>query len=250
MWGSSTHNTRIERMWVEVGCFLGRSWRGFFTHLSRLHLLDRTEPAHLWLLQTLFLGDIERDCDQFRSTWNKHPISKIGNNLCPDDLRLLGQTAHGIIDPSDNLTLEELYTYYGTTYSKLSRRSGESGAGHDDAEENEPVEIARSAKIIGIGQENQVRHPPAMVPRASCPFESMEDIHLFWDALDIIRARKSIPQGFMLDKLYESTETFSTGRCKNGLTVPLDYEVWYPRILLWCQALDLLKQFHLVVKRI
>jgi hypothetical protein len=30
MWGSSTFNTRIERLWVEVGSQFARRWRAFF----------------------------------------------------------------------------------------------------------------------------------------------------------------------------------------------------------------------------
>ena len=42
MWGSSTHNTQIERLWVEVGMQFTCSWHAFFFHLERLHHLDRT----------------------------------------------------------------------------------------------------------------------------------------------------------------------------------------------------------------
>ena len=34
MWGSSTHNTQIERLWVEVGTQFARSWRAFFFRLE------------------------------------------------------------------------------------------------------------------------------------------------------------------------------------------------------------------------
>ena len=30
MWGSSVFNTRIERLWVEVGCQFARAWRALF----------------------------------------------------------------------------------------------------------------------------------------------------------------------------------------------------------------------------
>ena len=30
MWGSLTHNTRIERLWVEVGTQFARMWHAFF----------------------------------------------------------------------------------------------------------------------------------------------------------------------------------------------------------------------------
>ncbi|RDX53979.1 hypothetical protein OH76DRAFT_1313617, partial [Lentinus brumalis] len=75
MWGSSTRNTRIERMWVEVGSQFAYGWRAFFTRLERWHRLDPSNPAHLWLLHYLFLELINVDCKRFREDWNHHPIS-------------------------------------------------------------------------------------------------------------------------------------------------------------------------------
>lgn len=84
MWGSSTHNSRIERLWVEVGSQFARRWRVFFLRLERQHHLDRTDPRHLWLLHYLFLQLINDDCDAFRQNWNCHPISGEGHHQTPD----------------------------------------------------------------------------------------------------------------------------------------------------------------------
>lgn len=46
-------------------------------------MLDRKDPQHLWLLHALFLKDLEHDCEQFRQTWNLHPISGKGHNTGP-----------------------------------------------------------------------------------------------------------------------------------------------------------------------
>ena len=72
---SSTHNTRIERLWVEVGRNFCRSWRAFFSRLEDQFGLDCSRPSHIWLLQVLFLNDINADCDSFVQEWNSHPIS-------------------------------------------------------------------------------------------------------------------------------------------------------------------------------
>lgn len=84
MWGSSTHNTRIERLWVEVGSQFARRWRAFFLRLERLHFLDRTNPHHLFLLHILFLDDINDDCDEFKRYWNTHPIVGEGHHQTPN----------------------------------------------------------------------------------------------------------------------------------------------------------------------
>ena len=84
MWGSSTHNSRIERLWVEVGTQFARRWRAFFLRLERLHHLDRSDPHHLWLVHFLFLEDINNDCRTFQRHWNSHPISGEGHYQSPD----------------------------------------------------------------------------------------------------------------------------------------------------------------------
>lgn len=82
-------------MWVEVGRHFARSWRAFFTRLERHYFLERANPIHLWLLHHLFLERIRDDCKQFILTWNSHPISDKGKEMCPN---VCG--AHLIIDPA------------------------------------------------------------------------------------------------------------------------------------------------------
>jgi len=43
--------------------------------LERLHLLDRHNRYHLWLLHHMFLDLINKDCDAFKQEWNAHPLS-------------------------------------------------------------------------------------------------------------------------------------------------------------------------------
>lgn len=80
----STHNTRIERLWVEVGSQFARRWRAFFYRLEALHGLDRQNPHHLWLLHLLFLDLINADCADFWDEWNCHPISGEGHDQSPN----------------------------------------------------------------------------------------------------------------------------------------------------------------------
>ena len=79
----STHNTWIERLWLESGRHFARGWRAFFHRLERLHFLDRDDPHHIWLLHTLFLDDIQHDCEEFSKDWNSHPLSGKGLNMSP-----------------------------------------------------------------------------------------------------------------------------------------------------------------------
>lgn len=85
----STHNTRIERSWVEVGREFARAWRAFFYQLEDLHNLDAFNPHHLWLLHILFMAEVQEDCRRFQETWNHKPISGAGHDQTPLVRRVL-----------------------------------------------------------------------------------------------------------------------------------------------------------------
>lgn len=84
MWGPSVFNTRIERVWVEIGERFVRKWRAFFIRLENRHLLEKKNPIHRWLLAELFLKSINIDCDKFCQEWNAHGISGIGGGRSPN----------------------------------------------------------------------------------------------------------------------------------------------------------------------
>lgn len=79
----STRNTRIERLWVEVGGQFARQWWAFFFRLEELHDLRRADPRHLWLLHYLFLAKIDDDCQTFRKQYNCKPIGGLGHEQSP-----------------------------------------------------------------------------------------------------------------------------------------------------------------------
>ena len=60
---------------MEVGWNFCHSWCAFFGHLEDQFALDCSQPSHIWLLQILFLDNINVDCDSFVQEWNSHPIS-------------------------------------------------------------------------------------------------------------------------------------------------------------------------------
>jgi len=80
----STQNSRIEHIWVKLGTQFVCWWCGFFVHCERCHHLNIENINHLWLLQRLFLGPIDGDCEVFHQEWNLHPISgPTTNNKSP-----------------------------------------------------------------------------------------------------------------------------------------------------------------------
>ncbi|KAJ7643032.1 hypothetical protein DFH06DRAFT_999206 [Mycena polygramma] len=253
MWGSSTHNTRIERLWVEVGTQFARRWRAFFTRLGYLHRLDRKNPGHVWLLHRLFLGDVNEDCAEFQAQWNAHPISGPGaHDQSPADLRFLGQLTNGVntTDPMDKAHPDTINRYYGVEGAPRARRPGQTGAGHPGDEDSDDgldwmdENGEDLADAVEDDLAHNIRHPAIEVARHRNPFHSKAIEEKFFAALQEIIHHDLVPQGYGVleteweDGTYPAMETINPGTRGKGIVVALPREVWLPRAILFAQALD------------
>ncbi|KAJ6526580.1 hypothetical protein DFH09DRAFT_914043, partial [Mycena vulgaris] len=255
---SSTHNTRIERLWVEVGVQFARRWRAFFTRLGDLHSLDRKNPGHIWLLHRLFLDDINEDCRAFQAQWNLHPISGRGaNDQSPKDMRMMGELAEGVYDPMDALHPETVNRYYGVEGNERLRRRGQTGAGHpededdeDDPDDPEPWVDSDSddddylTNAVTEDLAHNIRHPAIKVARHNNPFRSATIQANFFGALAEIIRQEVVPFGYNVreneweDGNYPVMEAINPGTRGKEIIVELPREIWLPRAVLFAQALD------------
>ncbi|KAJ7031446.1 hypothetical protein C8F04DRAFT_697783 [Mycena alexandri] len=194
MWGSSTRNTRIERLWVEVGTQFARRWRAFFTRLGRLHRLDRKNPGHLWLLHHLFLAEINQDCVEFQEEWNLHPIrGRTTNDQSPADIRFLGQLNEGVYrhDPLDGIHPDAINRYYGVEGRRVRRARNQTGAGITSDDENSDDndlsadDAEQLENRIEADVAHNIRHKPVKVARHRSPFK---DDDLEANFLDLLLA--------------------------------------------------------------
>ncbi|KAJ7096141.1 hypothetical protein C8R44DRAFT_644623, partial [Mycena epipterygia] len=224
---SSTNNTRIERLWVEVGTHFARSWRAFFIRLERLHGFDRDNPHHLWLLHYLFLSQINNDCKTFQEHWNHHPISGKGKNQTPLDMRLIGELKYGrYTDNLDNIHPEVVARY------------------NDDViQSNKWIQDDMDA-AIAEDQGRHIRHEPIDVPKHSSPFSTVEAEELFSQALSTVQAEGIVPVGLGVAEaeweggIYSEVEVIKVGRKDSEVDIP--FSVWWPRAVAWVQGLELM----------
>ncbi|KAJ7486550.1 hypothetical protein FB451DRAFT_1391460 [Mycena latifolia] len=257
MWGSSTHNTRIERLWVEVGVQFARRWRAFFTRLGELHHLNRKNPGHIWLLHCLFLEDLNGDCREFQVQWNAHPVSGRGaNDQSPADMRFLGQLNDGVYasDPMENVHPDIIDRYYGVEGDERVPRPGQTGAGHpDDEEDLDAWEDEHDEDFLthAVAEDlaHNIRHPAIKVARHKNPFRSAEMEANFFAALAEITEQNIVPQGFRVqedeweDGGYPAAEAINPGTRGKEIIVALPREIWLPRAILFAQALDAMTRF-------
>ncbi|KAK7008037.1 hypothetical protein R3P38DRAFT_3593223 [Favolaschia claudopus] len=75
IFGTSVHNIRIERLWVDWTAGVGKKWSDFFYLLEHEEGLDPENTAHLWLLHHLFLDSLNQDAQDWADAWNSHKIS-------------------------------------------------------------------------------------------------------------------------------------------------------------------------------
>jgi hypothetical protein len=96
-------------------------------------------------------------------------------------------------------------------------------------------------KIIADAQKRNIRHDAAEVANSATPFENADEMHAYTLSLHSALESDKYPTGFGLNEEYESVESYKTGHSLKPLIIPLLYKVWFPRIVIWCKALDILK---------
>ncbi|KAL0573558.1 hypothetical protein V5O48_008391 [Marasmius crinis-equi] len=271
IWGSSTRNTRIERLWVEVGRQFARQWRAFFFRLEAMHGLVRSNHGHIWLLHYLFLESINDDCQTFQEEWNAHPISGEGHNMSPNDMRFAGMTTEGVyVDDCDSLTQEEMNDHYGVDQAHYERPRNQTGAGTlsdeefsetdslsdelSDDSDIDSLDLPMAAREVFAGLDGLMER--VHVPRYPPPFQDAEvDVELFSRALTQME-EEEIPEGYgILPEEWENGEYPSYELLRSGkkgtreLRVDLPDHIWRPRVERWVKALHTLNyMLEFVVK--
>ncbi|KAJ7183707.1 hypothetical protein C8R46DRAFT_884019, partial [Mycena filopes] len=255
----STHNTRIERLWVEVGSQFARRWRAFFYRLEAIHGLDRTNTTHLWLLHRLFLDMINEDCRTFQLQWNAHPISGAGHDQSPDDMFLLGQLRDGIYqDDCPGIHPDIIEQYYGVHGGEARRAPGETGAGQladeeipaaavdvEDVDDGVWQDIIENVEALHAGN---FHHAPVAVPKHANPL-SEQGMLVFNLALSRAERRGVVPSGYGLledewdDGAYPAYEILKSGRKgSKELRVALPDTIWRPRAEMWGRGIDIINR--------
>ncbi|KAI0706377.1 hypothetical protein C8Q76DRAFT_770901 [Earliella scabrosa] len=96
IWGTSVHNTRIERLWFDVTHGFGGKWKHFFLELEQGYGLDADCDAHIWLIHHLFLHAINQDAHEWQESWNAHRLRIRGERAAsPRELFMFGMIEHG-----------------------------------------------------------------------------------------------------------------------------------------------------------
>lgn len=85
----STHNQRIERLWVDVYQSVTQVYQAIFTSLESSGYLHVHDEVHLFCLHYVYLPRINRHLQEFTNAWNCHPLST-ERNRSPNQMWIAG----------------------------------------------------------------------------------------------------------------------------------------------------------------
>jgi len=77
--GSSVHNQRIERLWVDLSGVVTSHFIELFSYMERQSLVDPENEVHLFALHYVFIPRINNALTLFTDQWNNHPIRTATN---------------------------------------------------------------------------------------------------------------------------------------------------------------------------
>jgi len=166
--------------------------------------------------------------------------------------------------------LEQYFGVHGVLYN---RRSGQTGAGHPNDEDDSESELEEEtlsnneedsesesdiASVLGdqhasfrslhttIAENLQrnINHKPVKPPRSQLPFNADLEYTSFKEGLTAVNGAGLLPRGYGVkqsewdvEEGYPTDEEITVGRQKKVLTVHLPHAIWMPRAILWAQGL-------------
>ena len=110
--GSSVHNQRIERLWLDVRRTAVQRFQGIFYFLEEEGLLDPINEVDLYGLHFVFLKPINDALHELQADWNEHPISS-ARNMSPHQLWYLGMSEY---ENTDQQNFTDLVDYDLATF--------------------------------------------------------------------------------------------------------------------------------------
>lgn len=72
--GRSTHNQRIERLWVDLWRGVSNVYYDLLNFLESEGIVDVDNEMHIWVLHYVYIPRINKDLANFTNQWNNHGL--------------------------------------------------------------------------------------------------------------------------------------------------------------------------------
>ena len=102
---SSTHNQRIERLWVDVYLAVTQIYQSLFMSLEQCGQLNVTNVLDLYSLHFVYLPRINDHFIKFVNAWNAHPLT-YEHNKSPNQLWTRCGDLHKLAGTSSRISKE------------------------------------------------------------------------------------------------------------------------------------------------
>lgn len=86
MYGSSTHNQRIERFWLYLRQTVLGQYMSLFKDYVEASVIDTSNRIHMECLAFCFMDVIRSDVNGILLSWNNHQVRKMKHCVCPSGI--------------------------------------------------------------------------------------------------------------------------------------------------------------------
>lgn len=154
--GTSVHNQRIERLWVDVWNSVTNTYYQLFRFLEDRDMLDPDNNNHIWCLHYCFLNRINESLKVFVDQWNNHGL-RTERHSSPIQLFV----RQALVQAGDDRTeINELFR------SQSSNQS--------------PVGLSGNSSLNNIAQYSNQTQNLVEVPSVRCPLDgnALQRLHI------------------------------------------------------------------------
>lgn len=134
--GKSVHNQRIERLWRDIFQQVIHRFYNEFYSLENDRQLDPQNPNHIFILQKVYLSEINTDLNQFVNAWNRHKM-RSERNKTPRQIWLNGMLTN---INSSNTSVQEVFSDQPNLHIRLTDALRGLGVNIEDSQVQIPEE--------------------------------------------------------------------------------------------------------------
>lgn len=149
--GESVHNQRIERLWRDVHKEVTGSFYTLFYALEDAGHLSPDNALHRFVLQLVFLKEINDRLETFRLAWNQHRLRSEGNRT-PEQIWLDGMLQQ---QNSSHTSTNEVFAETDSVLHRLRQRLEEFNV-ESNAESNILVENSIATPLLNDEQSSHL----------------------------------------------------------------------------------------------